>query len=217
MQSKSNNKNFRYVSYEEKKASARLAFTPPISKDLDSELDKDVEVLESASVMKVIDLISEGPIEGFSDKDGNTLRFFKPNRKENFPFLQSVFLDEVKVFNPDSGAYNFKIFDLDYREGLEVQDPLPDTYEFAAQTTQKNVRLVPANFTSDGGPKDTVTVSVRGQGTVPRELLTSSNGQWHENTTKNKSIIHKRFKNQEKKIYFKYLILFLILWLKSLT
>ena len=201
MQSKSNNKNFRYVSYEEKKASARLAFTPPISKDLDSELDKDVEVLESASVMKVIDLISEGPIEGFSDKDGNTLRFFKPNRKENFPFLQSVFLDEVKVFNPDSGAYNFKIFDLDYREGLEVQDPLPDTYEFAAQTTQKNVRLIPANFMGDGGPKEAVTVSVRGKGTLPKELLTSNEGQWHKYTIKNKSVIHKIFKNQEKNLF----------------
>ena len=116
---KSNNANSRYLSYEEKKENARRARTPRISKDLDSDLSKDFEVLESASTMQIIDLISEGPIEGFSDKNGNTLRFFKANRKINFPFLQSVFLDETKVYNPDSDTYNYKIFDLDYREGRE--------------------------------------------------------------------------------------------------
>ena len=59
---KSNNENSRYVSYEEKKEKARKARTPRISKDLDSALDDDFEVLESASTMKIIDLISDSTI-----------------------------------------------------------------------------------------------------------------------------------------------------------
>ena len=89
MWTKSNNDNSRYLSYEEKKKNAKRKRTPIISKDLDGDLDKDFDVLESASTMQIIDLISEGPIEGFSDKDGNSLRFFKANRQLNFPFFWS--------------------------------------------------------------------------------------------------------------------------------
>ena len=194
---KSNNANSRYLSYEEKKENARRARTPRISKDLDSDLSKDFEVLESASTMQIIDLISEGPIEGFSDKNGNTLRFFKANRKINFPFLQSVFLDETKVYNPDSDTYNYKIFDLDYREGREVQDPLPDDYEFASQTISKNVRLIPANtLGATAGIKETITK--QGSMSSPKELLSDYNDRSEINS---KSALHSYFKNKEQDMF----------------
>jgi len=195
---KSNNANSRYLSYEEKKENARRARTPRISKDLDSDLSKDFEVLESASTMQIIDLISEGPIEGFSDKNGNTLRFFKANRKINFPFLQSVFLDETKVYNPDSDTYNYKIFDLDYREGKEVQDALPDDYEFASQTISKNVRLIPANTLGmTAGIKDAITEEL-GSMSSPKELLSHYNDRSEINS---KSALHSYFKNKEQDMF----------------
>ena len=189
---KSNNENSRYVSYEEKKENARKARTPRISKDLDSALDDDFEMLESASTMKIIDLISEGPIEGFSDKNGNTLRFFKSNRKMNFPFLQSIFLDETKVYNPDSKTFNYKIFDLDYREGREIQDALPDTYEFASQSVSKNVRLIPAN-TKTPAVKDGLTI--KGTMSQPKELLSD-----YDNIS-SRPALYSYFKNREKDMF----------------
>ena len=190
----SNNSNARYVSYEEKKDNARLATTPRISKELDEELkDKKFNVLESASTMKIIDLISEGPIEGFSDQNTNTLRFFKSNRNINFPFLQSVFLDETKVYNPESGTFNYKIFDLDYREGREVQDPLPDTYEFAAQSISKSVRLVPSNSTHVNIKKRICDTG--GSISKPKEFVSQ-----YENIA-SKSALHEHFKNATKHMF----------------
>jgi predicted phage tail protein len=153
---------FKYLSYQEKRGKARRIQTPSISKSLDSvwarddkltsddndeveEVEKNAEYLESTSVMKIIDLISEGPIEGFANKNGDTLDFFQADKATNLSFLQSVYFDETQIYNPESQAFNFRVFDIDFRRGLEIQDPLPNEYEFAAQTTQKGIRLIPSN------------------------------------------------------------------------
>ena len=110
----------------------------------------------------------------------------------NFPFLQSIFLDETKVFNPDSKTFNYKIFDLDYREGREIQDALHDTYEFASQSVSKNVRLIPAN-TKTPAVKDSLTI--KGTMSQPKELLSD-----YDNIS-SRPALYSYFKNREKDMF----------------
>ena len=83
-----------YTPYHTKALNALRKATPNISK---SFLDKHDVFFESASITQTIDLISEGPIEGFSDKAGNTIRFYNDNRFMNTNFFKSVYCrDERK-------------------------------------------------------------------------------------------------------------------------
>lgn len=97
--------------------------------------------LESTSIYKSIDLISEGEIEGFSDKNGKKLEFDKdfklndqnnseeslgsaatpaPTRQTKNDYLQGVFLNDIPVkeisFETSDGGldgYNINEFDID--------------------------------------------------------------------------------------------------------
>ena len=173
-------------------------YTPPIRKDLDTSEVGDVktEYLESASSVSIVDLISEGPIEGFCDENGETLNFFwTSNREANTLFLQSVLLDETKVYNPDSNTFNFKVFDLDFREGREVQEPLGEDYSYAAQTVEKNIRLIPSN-TTDPSVKSHLTTA-DGDFKRGREKL----ADWVNEGAKTQRDVHREFKKAERNCF----------------
>ena len=104
---------------------------------------------ESKSILKVVDLISEGPIEGFCSRNGETLSYFAnsqdiPQAEEEF--LQSVYFDGTKVLNPDIGTLNYRLANIDFRPGTGRQSPLPMDYQFASQTIPINTRLIPSPF-----------------------------------------------------------------------
>ena len=121
--------------------------------------------LESTSVFKAIDLISEGPVEGFSNKNGKTLNFDKefklnPNPSPNDPdflrnekddYLQGVFLDDLQVkevnYSSNQDSYNISEFDIDLGMdskgiiGGESQGLLDNQYLLTANTKELNSPL----------------------------------------------------------------------------
>ena len=143
--------------------------------------------LESASVYKSIDLISEGPIEGFSDRDGETLTFSKtaetsPAINSRYPeddYLQAVNLDGTpikEILNKDAGedsrqdAYNINEFDIDVgmsrggQIGSNGQGLLEPQYLFTAITKDINKQL----FGPRNSFKDTV---------IPQEIESFTPGK----------------------------------------
>lgn len=70
--------------------------------------------LSSVQYGNVLDLISEGPIEGIED-DGTL-----PNA-----WQKNIYLDDTPLRNED-GSYNFSGFDLTIRKGTQDQGRLPD-------------------------------------------------------------------------------------------
>lgn len=120
--------------------------------------------LESTSVYKSIDLISEGEVDGFADKNGKHLDFNKnyymddssaaPARTEEDDYLQGVYLDNTPVkeisFQVNDGgldAYNINEFDIDVAinndgdMGAEDQGLLEEQYLFTAYTKEVNSPL----------------------------------------------------------------------------
>lgn len=120
--------------------------------------------LESTSVYKSIDLISEGEVDGFADKNGKHLDFNKnyymddssaaPARTKEDDYLQGVYLDNTPVkeisFQVNDGgldAYNINEFDIDVAinndgdMGAEDQGLLEEQYLFTAYTKEINSPL----------------------------------------------------------------------------
>ena len=113
--------------------------------------------LESLSVLKSIDLLSEGEIDGFSDNNGNLLPFSENStqesslqnlRFEDDDFLQAVFLNDTPVKEVDESStydsYNINEFDIDIARnkdgkiGAEDQSLLEPQYLFTSHTKEKN-------------------------------------------------------------------------------
>ena len=67
---------------------------------------EDPNTLRSKSILRIVDLVSEGPIQGLVDG------------------LKSVYLDETPVQNSNL-SYNFRGLNLDPRLGYPDQDPIP--------------------------------------------------------------------------------------------
>ncbi|MAH47578.1 hypothetical protein CMI37_17285 [Candidatus Pacearchaeota archaeon] len=122
---------------------AEVGRTPPI--DSFNKGTDDEDYFESASVARIVDVICEGPIEGFADKNGDSIKFFPQNRMDNIDYLQSVYLNDVPVVNRENGTFNFRIFDADFRRGMVDQAPLGAGYGTTGQTTLLRSLLVPAN------------------------------------------------------------------------
>lgn len=126
--------------------------------------------LESASIYKAIDLICEGPIDGFSNKDGEKLEFNKDSETIDDPkdpkfsrnpsddYLQGVLLEDsqVKEVNPNTNqdTYNINEFDIDVAQnhqgsiGSENQSLLEPQYLFTANTKEINEKLYGPRSTS---------------------------------------------------------------------
>lgn len=119
--------------------------------------------LESASIYKAIDLVCEGSIEGFCDKNGKTLKFNKNAEKIDDPldpkflrntgddYLQGVMLDDSQVkevnLSTKKDAYNINEFDIDIAQsrseviGADNQSLLEPQYSFSANTKDINAAL----------------------------------------------------------------------------
>lgn len=111
--------------------------------------------LESTSIFKSIELLSEGPIDGFADKNRKKTDFKKdtqtpssstPLRYEDDDYLQAVYLNDtpVKEINTEVGVdtYNINEFDIDIgldehnEMGGENQKILEPQYNFTAYTKE---------------------------------------------------------------------------------
>ncbi len=134
--------SYTYPYYDWKLDTAIRKETPLVSKA--NKKDED-QYFESASLSKIVDLICEGPIEGFSDKGGNTIRFFSALRSQNLQYLKSIFLNDTPVLNERDNTFNFRVFDADFREGIARQEPFPDSYKSHGKTIFYNSQLFPAN------------------------------------------------------------------------
>ena len=113
----------------------------------------DGSYFESASLAKTVDLICEGPIEGFSDRSGETIRFFQDSRLENIDFLKSIYLNDTQILSERDGTFNFRVFDADFRRGDTMQEIFPDSYRSHGKTVMYNTQLFPANVGEGTGPK----------------------------------------------------------------
>jgi len=134
--------SYTYPYYDWKLDTAIRKETPLVSKA--NKKDED-QYFESASLSKIVDLICEGPIEGFSDKGGNTIRFFSALRSQNLQYLKSIFLNDTPVLNERDNTFNFRVFDADFREGIARQEPFPDSYKSHGKTIFYNSQLFAAN------------------------------------------------------------------------
>lgn len=116
--------------------------------------------LESVAISKSLELISEGPIDGFADQGGNKLIFNKdskanssitPIRYDKDDYLQAVYLDNtpVKEVNHELeiDSYNVNEFDIDVglndqgELGAEDQKLMEPQYNFTAHTKEINRQL----------------------------------------------------------------------------
>lgn len=121
--------------------------------------------LESAAVYKAVDLVCEGPIDGFSDKNGDTLKFRKELERNEDPslmrnslddYLQGVYLndEQAKEVNHATNldSYNINEFDIDIgmnKDGLigsNNQSLLEPQYLFTANTRDINAPLYGPRF-----------------------------------------------------------------------
>jgi len=146
---------------------------------------------ESKSILKVVDLISEGPIEGFCSKNGETLTYYGGNHnlgnRAREEFLQSVYFDGTRIMNPELGTLNYRLAGIDLRTGDGMQAPLPEDYQFASQTIPINARLTPAPFyqhhQKDGltpgmlDPGETNHIGGNVQGTIKQEIMWRDGGE----------------------------------------
>lgn len=117
---------------------------------------------ESVSVSKAVDLICEGPIQGFCDPDGNYLEFKDTKSATNKntqvssddDYLRGVFLNdypvkEVKELSSTQrqAVYNVNEFDIDVSRnpegemGSNDQALLESKYQFVAETKQVGGKL----------------------------------------------------------------------------
>ena len=123
--------------------------------------------LESVSLYKAIDLVCEGPIDGFCNKNIKSLDFkrdvkLEPNslRNPDDDYLQGVFLDDTPVkevnYKKETDSYNINEFDIDISTnskeeiGVEDQNPLEEKYLFTYNTKEINERLFgPKNISTE--------------------------------------------------------------------
>ena len=206
---------YTYVPYDWKAITAIRKRTPSTTKDSNEGTD----YFESASLAKTVDLICEGPIEGFSDKSGETVRFFANSRVANTDFLKSIYLNETEVVNERDGTFNFRVFDADFRRGDVTQEIFPDSYRSHGKTVMYNSQLFPAN---DGGPKTRLAINQNSE-FISKENLPDNGGKAVSDTmialeasyvdpTVNKKVsgaidkihkqeLHNRFKAEEKHLH----------------
>ncbi len=96
--------------------------------------------LESKSYAKVLDLISEGPIEGLKDGD------------------KSIYLDNTPLQNSD-GTYNFENVTVEKREGHNPQTKI-NGFDEASNTVSVNTEVTKTGDGTPGNPNIGVTRTV---------------------------------------------------------
>jgi predicted phage tail protein len=118
------------------------------------------DLLESISIYKSIDLLCEGPVEGFCDQYGGSHLPIKEKGSngadasftENRKFLQGVYLDDVPVMEiprggGSQGIFNINEFDIDVATdskggiGTDEQELMQNQYLFTSNTKQLGAKL----------------------------------------------------------------------------
>jgi hypothetical protein len=85
--------------------------------------------LSSITEATITDLISEGPVEGFCDEAGQTIRPLSNSSKDTLNktdilgSMKSIFLDDTPV-QSKGGQVNFRRFSHQFRNGLPIQNPM---------------------------------------------------------------------------------------------
>ncbi len=116
--------------------------------------------LESAAIFKSIDLLCEGPIDGFANKNGKLVNISShaknqasqnPMRNAKDDYLQGVLLNGAPVkevnYELELDSYNVNEFDIDIARNTEGeigsndQLPLKPQYMFVADTKEINKQL----------------------------------------------------------------------------
>ena len=110
--------------------------------------------LNSTSSVRLVDLLCEGPIEGFDDLN------------------QQIFLDETPLFTGDDANFPIEDVDVDFRLGGRRQERLPQAGN--ATTTITGVAVqVGENYSETLNDEETVTARDYGSGTVIRQITDS--------------------------------------------
>jgi hypothetical protein len=120
--------------------------------------DEDKEKLQSLTFVKAVDLVCEGPIQGFCDATGGSV--------DGSDILKGVYYNEVPVQNTEyvktagGGQYNFRNVNLAYRIGVEDQAPLYEEqdnnfywfedFSYTSQTIPLNIALSNSIRLEDG-------------------------------------------------------------------
>lgn len=105
-----------------------------------------LEKLESVSLYQVIDLISEGEIEGLCDLNGQSIKISNDNSK-NENILKGFLLNDVPVKNTDSDTLNYQRLFFEIRKGTKDQDLLSEldlniSFRNSYETYNYNANLI---------------------------------------------------------------------------
>ena len=141
--------DYTYVPYARKQDMAARKPTPECGPGLSDTETNEEDYFESASLAQTIDLISEGPIDGFCGSDGETIHFYESDQSVTNEHLKSIYLNDTVVLNEKDGSYNFRVFDADFRHGQEIQNTFGRSYNYQGKTVPINTQLFPANSTLD--------------------------------------------------------------------
>ena len=123
--------------------------TPWIGTETQSEAEN--FPLSSITEASVIDLISEGPVEGFSDDTGQTIRPLSGspidvlNKTDLFGSMRAIYLDDTPIMSK-GGQVNFRRFSHSFRNGVSVQPPVAS---MQGRSYSVNKVLLPNNRNSE--------------------------------------------------------------------
>ena len=95
--------------------------------------EEDKEKLQSTSFLKALDLLTEGPIEGFCDATGKLV--------DGNDILKGIYLNEVPIKQTnelDIDQYNFRNVSLAYKKGVEDQAPFYTGQGYSNKTSIDN-------------------------------------------------------------------------------
>jgi predicted phage tail protein len=87
--------------------------------------EEDADSLKSKALIRIVELVCEGEIEGFVYRDGSgNLVTLDPATQGYTDFGRCVFFDDVRVKNLGSDTYNFTLAQYAYTLGSQVQTAL---------------------------------------------------------------------------------------------
>ena len=162
-----------YITFDapnQPKARPKLGFRDisgfePLVKKQDTTNDKKInewEELESISYFKALDLISEGPIEGFCDPAGNLV--------SGSGILKGIYLDNTPILN-ENDTINYRDVSTVLMHGTTGQDAIytgqtgafqwMEDFSYVSQTKSKGI-VLPSASSFGGGP----TASFDGHHTI---------------------------------------------------
>lgn len=107
--------------------------------------------LESIGFYKTLDLICEGPIEGFVDEFGNTQQFLNSEDVSFSEYIKPRFQDIKEIFNKETGAFDLAESLNIIEKGSSYGDEIPNiTFSYSGQLEQASIVLSNIDDTYQG-------------------------------------------------------------------